>query len=65
MKEPDAKATFRTVTTYGIAVLVLLEAGLAAVSLDAVRMLGKPEFEGPPPSSPGLASASSSTASIC
>jgi O-antigen/teichoic acid export membrane protein len=46
MKEPDAKATFRTVTTYGIAVLVLLEAGLAAVSLDAVRMLGKPEFIG-------------------
>ena len=31
MKEPDAKATFRIVTTYGVAVLVLLEAGLAAV----------------------------------
>jgi O-antigen/teichoic acid export membrane protein len=46
MKEPDAKATFRTVTTYGVAVLVLLEAGLAAVSLDVVRLMTKPEFEG-------------------
>jgi O-antigen/teichoic acid export membrane protein len=46
MKEPDAKATFRTVTTYGVAVLVLLEAGLAAVATDVVRLMTKPEFEG-------------------
>jgi O-antigen/teichoic acid export membrane protein len=45
MKEPDAKTTFRTVTTYGVAVLVLLEAGLAAVSTDVVRLMTKPEFE--------------------
>lgn len=45
MKEPDAKATFRTVTTYGFAVLVLLEAGLAAVAMDVVRLMTKPGFE--------------------
>jgi O-antigen/teichoic acid export membrane protein len=45
MKEPDAKATFRTVTTYGVAVLLLLEAGLAAVSTDVVRLMTKPGFE--------------------
>lgn len=45
MKEPDAKATFRTVTTYGVAVLVLLEAGLAAIAHDVVRLMTRPEFE--------------------
>jgi O-antigen/teichoic acid export membrane protein len=45
MREPDAKATFRVVTTYGVAVLVLLEAGLSAVAVDVVRLMTKPEFE--------------------
>ncbi len=44
MKEPDAKATFRVVTTYGVAVLVLLEAGLAAIATDLVRLMTRPEF---------------------
>jgi O-antigen/teichoic acid export membrane protein len=45
MKEPDAKATFRTVATYGVAVLVLLEAGLAAIARDIVRLMTTAEFE--------------------
>lgn len=44
MKEPDARTTFRLVTTYGFAVLVLLEAGLAAVAYDIVRLMTTPEF---------------------
>jgi O-antigen/teichoic acid export membrane protein len=44
MKEPDAKATFRLVTTYGIAALVLLEAGLAAVGPDLVRFVLPAQF---------------------
>ncbi len=44
MKEADAKHTFRLVTTYGVAVLVLLEAGLAAVAHDIVRLMTTPEF---------------------
>ena len=40
-----ARPTFRIVTTYGVAVLLLLEAGLAAVAADAVRLMTKPEFE--------------------
>jgi O-antigen/teichoic acid export membrane protein len=39
IKEPDAPRVFRTVTTYGIAVLVLLTAGLSAVGGDAVRAM--------------------------
>ncbi len=44
MTEPDAKRTFRVVTTYGLAALVLLAAGLAAVADDVVRLMTKPEF---------------------
>ncbi len=44
MKEPDAKQTFATITTYGLAVLVLLAAGLSAVSGDVVRLMTKPKF---------------------
>lgn len=44
MKAPDAQATFRLVTTYGIAVLVLLQAGLAAVGPDLVRFVLPPQF---------------------
>jgi O-antigen/teichoic acid export membrane protein len=46
MKRPDAKRTFRLVTTYGLAVLVLLEAGLAAIAHDVVRLMTKPEMYG-------------------
>lgn len=35
VREPDARRVFRTITTYGVAVLALLTAGLAAVGRDA------------------------------
>jgi O-antigen/teichoic acid export membrane protein len=44
MKEKDAERTFATITTYGIAVLVLLAAGLSAVAPDLVRLMTKPKF---------------------
>jgi O-antigen/teichoic acid export membrane protein len=44
MREPDATRTFSLVTTYGVAVLALLAAGLAAVGTDVVRLMTKPEF---------------------
>ncbi len=44
MKEADAKRTFSLVTTYGLGVLALLAAGLAAVSVDIVRLMTKPAF---------------------
>ncbi len=46
MKERDAKRTFRLVTTYSLAVLVLLEAGLAAIAHDVVRLMTKPSMYG-------------------
>jgi O-antigen/teichoic acid export membrane protein len=46
MKQPDAKQTFRLVTTYGLAVLVLLEAGLAAIAVDVVHLIAKPAMYG-------------------
>jgi O-antigen/teichoic acid export membrane protein len=46
MKQPDAKQTFRLVTTYGIGVLVLLEAGLAAIASDIVRLMTTSRFHG-------------------
>jgi O-antigen/teichoic acid export membrane protein len=54
MKEPDAKATFTMVTTYGIAVLVLLEAGLAAIAHDLVRLMTTPAFHGASPVIPWI-----------
>ncbi len=39
MKEHDAKRTFSIVTTYGIAILVLLAAGLSAVGRDLIRLM--------------------------
>jgi O-antigen/teichoic acid export membrane protein len=44
MKEPDAKRTFAGITTYGMAVLVLLAAGLSAISTDVVRLMTKPDY---------------------
>src|SRR5262249_6455258 len=35
IREPDAPRVFRTVTTYGVAILALLTAGLSAVGTDA------------------------------
>jgi O-antigen/teichoic acid export membrane protein len=46
MKLPGAKDTFRTVTTYGFGVLVLLAAGLAATASDIVRLMTAPRFYG-------------------
>jgi O-antigen/teichoic acid export membrane protein len=46
MKEPDAQRTFSGVTTYVLAALVLLAAGLAAVADDVVRLMTTPEFYG-------------------
>ncbi len=46
MKLPDAKRTFRLVTTYGLAGLVLLEAGLSAVSVDLVHLVATPDMYG-------------------
>ncbi len=37
MKERDARQTFSRVTTYGIAILVLMAAGLSAIASDLVR----------------------------
>jgi O-antigen/teichoic acid export membrane protein len=39
MKEPDAKRTFAVVTTYGMAILALLVAGLSAVATDLIRLM--------------------------
>nr|AHZ45608.1 polysaccharide biosynthesis protein [uncultured bacterium] len=44
MKTPDAKATFRLITTYGVAVLTLLVAGLAATGPAIVRWVLPAEF---------------------
>jgi O-antigen/teichoic acid export membrane protein len=39
VKEPDAPRVFRLVTTYGVAILALLTAGLSAVGTDALRAM--------------------------
>ncbi len=39
MKEPDAPRVFRTVTTYGVAVLALLTAGLSAIGRDVAEAM--------------------------
>jgi O-antigen/teichoic acid export membrane protein len=39
IREPDAPRTFRVVTTYGVAVLALLTAGLSAVGRDAAQAM--------------------------
>ncbi|MFI5078712.1 MAG: lipopolysaccharide biosynthesis protein, partial [Vicinamibacteria bacterium] len=46
MKQPDAKATFRLITTYATAGLILLVAGLAAVGPEIVRYVMPPAFHG-------------------
>ena len=44
MKEPDAKETFSRVTTYGIAVLALLAAGLSAIASDLVAVMTTSQY---------------------
>jgi len=44
MREPDARRIYSTVSTYIIAVLVLLVAGLCALAPDVVRLFTKPNF---------------------
>lgn len=44
MKEPNAKAVYSRVTTYGLAVLIFLTAGLSAVADDLVRLVTTPAF---------------------
>lgn len=46
MKERDAKRTYSTVTTYGLAVLALLTAALSALAPDLVRLMTTPAFFG-------------------
>jgi O-antigen/teichoic acid export membrane protein len=43
-RTPDAKAVFRKMTTYGVAVLALLVAGTAAVARDAVLVVLTPDY---------------------
>jgi O-antigen/teichoic acid export membrane protein len=43
-RQPDAKDVFRKMTTYGIAVLVLLVAGTTAVAHDVILVMLKPEY---------------------
>jgi O-antigen/teichoic acid export membrane protein len=44
MRDRDAKAIFSRVTTYAIAVLVLLASGLSAIAYDLVSVMTRPEF---------------------
>ena len=44
MDKPGAKRTYSVVTTYVVAALVLLAAGLSAVARDLVRLMTAPEF---------------------
>lgn len=44
MREPDAKRTFARVTTYALAILVLLTAGLSAVAVDLLALMTAPTF---------------------
>ena len=46
MKEAGATRTFSAVTTYGLAILLLLAAGLAAIADDLVRLMTEPQFYG-------------------
>jgi len=44
MRDPSAKDVFSRVTTYAIAVLVLLASGLSAIAYDLVSVMTRPEF---------------------
>ena len=44
MDEPDARETYRAVTTYVLLLMVLLAAGLSAIAADVVRLMTPPPF---------------------
>jgi O-antigen/teichoic acid export membrane protein len=44
MGKPDAKATYRAITTYVLGTLILLAVGLSAVATDLVRLVTTPPF---------------------
>ena len=44
MDKPDARETYRTVTTYVLLLMVLLAAGLSATAGDVVRLMTPPPF---------------------
>jgi O-antigen/teichoic acid export membrane protein len=46
MREPDAQRIYSTVSTYVVAVLVLLVAGISVIAPDLVRIATQPEFHG-------------------
>lgn len=46
MREPDAKRTYRIVSTYVVAALVLLVTGVSALATDVVRLFTAPAFHG-------------------
>lgn len=46
MSQPDAKSTFRTVTTYGVLTLALMVAGMSALAHDLVRLMTTPQYSG-------------------
>jgi O-antigen/teichoic acid export membrane protein len=47
IREPDAPRVFRTISTYGVAVLALLTAGVSAVGRDAMRAMSHGRFMAP------------------
>jgi O-antigen/teichoic acid export membrane protein len=47
IREPDAPRVFRTISTYGVAVLALLTAGVSAVGRDAMRAMSHGRFLAP------------------
>jgi O-antigen/teichoic acid export membrane protein len=47
IREPDAPRVFRTVSTYGVAILALLTAGISAVGTDAMRAMSHGRFLAP------------------
>jgi O-antigen/teichoic acid export membrane protein len=47
IREPDAPRVFRTVSTYGVAILALLTAGVSAVGTDAMRAMSHGRFMAP------------------
>lgn len=55
MREPDAKRIYSTVSTYVVAALVLLVAGVSAVAPDLVRLATQPQFHGAAAVTPWIA----------
>jgi O-antigen/teichoic acid export membrane protein len=45
-RQPDAKVTLAKIVTYGVAVLVLLVAGLTAITNDLVRLIAPDNYQG-------------------